>query len=319
MDTVMTGSAPLFSVVICTYNRAELLRGALESLARQQLDPACFEVLVVDNGSTDQTGAVAAEFCARQSNVRYIVEPRQGLSHARNRGFAEARGSYIAYSDDDNRLPPEWLGVASAIVRREGVRIFGGPSRAFFLTARPRWFGEGYGVFSPEWQARDLREGEFLCGNNFFVHKSLLAAIGGFDPQMGMQGDKLGYGEETELLERVRARLPDERCFYDPRLFVYHVVRPNKLTLRWRARQQFATGRYCYHLFNLADRQGRLPLLAQALARAAWLAGEMIYAVAARDRRRYPYLQNYLYERASRHLVAYGIAYERLRAARSWL
>lgn len=309
----------LFSVVICTYNRAALLRMVLESLIVQQLDHSRFEVLVVDNNSTDETRAVSEEFISRAPHVRYVLERRQGLSYARNRGYEEARGCYIAYSDDDNQLPPDWLHTAVTIVEREGAGVFGGPSRAFFITPRPRWFSPTYAVFSPSWSAGDLQPSQFLCGNNIFIRKTLLEAIGGFDPQMGMQGDKLGYGEETELIARIRDRLPHERIFYDPALWVYHLVRPNKMRLRWRIYQQFAVGQYSYQVFKLANRQGRLALIALGLLRALVLVGELIYAFTLRNRQRYPAAQNYLYERVSRHSMAYGIAYARFCANQTWL
>lgn len=309
----MEHDTPLFSVVVCTYNRAELLAGALASLAAQQCDPRRFEVLVVDNASTDGTRALAEGYGARYPHIRYLHEPRQGLSHARNRGYSAARGRYVAYADDDNRLPPEWLSVAAEVAERTGAGAFGGPSRAFFLQPPPPWFGETYAVFSPPWPAGALGPAQFLCGNNLFLRRDLLVALGGFDPRRGMQGAALGYGEETELLIRMRGQFPAEAIIYEPRLAVYHLVRPNKTSLRWRARQQFAAGRAGYHTFG-PRRHGRPALLGLALLRLGALAAELTYAFTLRDRRRYPMAQNYLYERAFRHLWALGALWEAWRA-----
>ncbi|MGD8380729.1 MAG: glycosyltransferase, partial [Syntrophobacterales bacterium] len=91
------------SVIVCTYNRAELLGGTLRTLCHQTLDTSEYEVIVVDNNSTDNTREVVDEFCRRSSNVRYCFEPQQGLSHARNQGLQEAKGKYVAYIDDDAR------------------------------------------------------------------------------------------------------------------------------------------------------------------------------------------------------------------------
>jgi len=74
------------SVVVCTYNRAQLLTEALDSVCNQTLDKSRYEIIVVDNNSADGTRELVGEFCRRFSNVRYCFEPQQGLSYARNRG-----------------------------------------------------------------------------------------------------------------------------------------------------------------------------------------------------------------------------------------
>ena len=106
----------LFSVVICTYNRASLLPTALQTVCEQALDCTEYEVLVVDNNSTDETRFVTESFMQRYSNVRYCFEPQQGLSYARNRGWREARGKYVAYTDDECKVPPQWLTVAKEVI-----------------------------------------------------------------------------------------------------------------------------------------------------------------------------------------------------------
>lgn len=306
----MDQDAPLFSVVICTYNRAELLEGALASLAAQELDPRRFEVLVIDNASTDGTRAVAESYSARYPHIRYVHEPRQGASTARNRGYQEAHGRIIAFSDDDNQLPPAWLIVAAEVAERTGAGIFGGPSRARFLQPPPPWFRETYAVFSPDWPAGALGPDQFLAGNNLFMRRDILERLGGFDPQRGPQGDRMAYGEETELLIRARRVLPAELIYYEPRLYVYHLVRPVKTSLRWKARQQFRSGRAGRQIFEPRRRLSRPALVGRGLLRIGALAAELLYALVLRDRRRYPAVQNYLYERATRHFWALGSLWE---------
>lgn len=306
----MDHDTTLFSVVICTYNRADLLDGALASLAAQELDPRRFEVLVIDNASTDGTRAVVAGYSARHPHVRYIHEPRQGASAARNRGYQEAHGQFIAFSDDDNRLPPDWLSLAATVAERTGAGIFGGPSRAFFLRPPPPWFRETYGVFSPDWPAGPLGPEQFLSANNMFVRRDIIDRLGGFDLRHGPRGDRTAYGEETDLIIRSRRTLPAELIVYEPRLYVYHVVRPVKASLRWRAIQQFRSGEAGYHVFGQRRRRGRPTLAGLGLIRLGALAAETLYALALRDRRRYPAVQNYLYERTTRHFWALGSLWE---------
>src|SRR5438105_3335543 len=102
--------SPDISVVISTYNRCGWLSGALESVLAQETGGARYEVIVVDNNSTDQTREVVEAFMARgQANLRYVFEGQQGLSYARNAGIAAARAPLIAFTDDDVRAARDWV------------------------------------------------------------------------------------------------------------------------------------------------------------------------------------------------------------------
>ena len=97
------------SAVVCTYKRPEYLRAMLPGVCSQCDDPAVFEVIVVDNNSADDTAEIVAGLQRTFSNLRYCVEPNQGVAHARNRGWQVARGTYVAYLDDECSVPAEWL------------------------------------------------------------------------------------------------------------------------------------------------------------------------------------------------------------------
>jgi len=113
--------------VICTHNRADLLADVLETICKQSLTAPGYEIIVVDNDSEDDTRRVTEAVSHRYSNVRYILEPRCGLSHARNRGLREANGQYVAFMDDDCKAPTHWLAVAKEIIDRVKPAVFGGP------------------------------------------------------------------------------------------------------------------------------------------------------------------------------------------------
>ena len=113
------------SVVICTYNRAELLANSLQTLCEQTINKSDYEVLVVDNNSQDSTPNLTESFCRYYPNIRYFLETRQGLSHARNRGWQEAKGLYVAYIDDDCKVPEQWLTIAMKIIDRIAPTAFG--------------------------------------------------------------------------------------------------------------------------------------------------------------------------------------------------
>src|SRR6202030_3038576 len=95
------------TVALPTYNRAELLRQTLEGVTRQNYPAGEFEILVIDNNSTDATAEVVASFAARSPAPRRVVETKQGLNHARNRAIDEARGEVIVFGDDDILVSPD--------------------------------------------------------------------------------------------------------------------------------------------------------------------------------------------------------------------
>src|ERR1043165_163989 len=97
------------TVAIPTYNRADYLRQTLAGIALQVFPPDQFEVLVIDNNSTDHTVAVVAEFADAHPAPRCVLETNQGLDHARNRAITEARGEIIVFADDDILVKPDWL------------------------------------------------------------------------------------------------------------------------------------------------------------------------------------------------------------------
>ena len=99
------------SAIICTYNRADYLRKSLASLAEQTLSTDRFEIIVVDNNSNDDTKAVVQEEYAYVPNLRYIFEPVPGLSKARNTGWQNANGKYIAFLDDDAVATLRWAEI----------------------------------------------------------------------------------------------------------------------------------------------------------------------------------------------------------------
>lgn len=301
---------PLISVVVCTYNRAALLAQALETLAAQSLDPAAYEVIVVDNNSTDDTRATVARFEAR-CNVRYVLETAQGLSHARNRGWREARGLVVAYTDDDCKLPPDWLATAQRVIAAHDPVAFGGPYYAFYMTPKPDWFKDSYASHTQGDQARALAADEYLDGGNFFVRREVLRALGGFDPGLGMVGKRVAYGEETDLLNRLRAADPSALVYYDPDLYVLHLVKPHFMRLGWVMRQRFAGGRDWYRLSQGAgasskSRRTVLRDLRQLGYHLVQFGLDLLRGALRRDRAAYPTFQNYLYERGFRHVFHMG-------------
>jgi glycosyltransferase involved in cell wall biosynthesis len=312
-------TASLISVVICTYNREDLLRSAAQSVCEQTLASDEFELIIVDNNSRDNTKLVAAEFCARYPNVRYCCETAQGLAHARNRGLAEAHGLYVAYIDDDCKVPPQWLAVARDIIEQQRPTIFGGPFFAFYNSHKPAWFKDVYGSYELSAEARALLAGEFVFGGNMFFIRDVLAKVGGFHTGYGMVGNTLDYGEEIVPQMAIREQMPEAGIFYDPALFVYHLVRPEKLSIWWSWRESFSRGKTRERMAGRKTGGHATVPAASSLdvLRAVWrIVADIVRGVFVRDRALYPHVQNYWHEHTRRYIARLGQLSARREAAR---
>ena len=309
----MSEPEPLdLSIVVCTRNRAELLDGLMATLAGQATPARRHEIWIVDNGSSDATPARAAAWAVAHPHVHVVREERTGLAHARNRGFRESRGRWVAYVDDDARAPAGWVEHALRVLAERAPELLGGPYRPFYLSPRPAWFQDRYQSKTLGDAPRDLGEGEFFSGTCIAIRRDVLEKLGGFDAGLGMAGRQLGYGEETALQLRVRRELqPRARFWYDPALAVEHLVGAKKMEIGWILRSHFAAGRDAWLVLGGAGAR-RSPLVRGARIAVLGLAHPLafglrvLWAALFRDRRRFPDVRNHVYERSVRHVRALG-------------
>jgi glycosyltransferase involved in cell wall biosynthesis len=227
------------SVVICTYNRARLLREALHHLVRQKTDDRfTYELVVVDDGSTDNTKETVDEL-ARESEapVRYARGKGNGYSHALNVGIAESRGEWIAFFDDDERADPDWLKELFVCATEAGAQMAGGPIVLALSDAELRGLGPrvralrgeyppGCGVSRLSW--RPLLPG----GGNRLIKRIVFDTVSVFDEAM------LTGGCDRDLVLRARAAGFDNA--WAPKAVVRHVVPPYRLKrehIRWSCQQ----------------------------------------------------------------------------------
>lgn len=186
------------SVILCTANRAASLKGTLAALASVRVPRDCpAELLVVDNGSTDGTAEVVRGAVLPDLPCRLLVEPERGLSRARNRGVAEARGAALLFLDDDVRPGREWLaGMAEPILGGRAHAVAGGVTIAPHLerpwmTARHRaWLAATDGI--------DFENPQNLIGANMAVAREVFDRFASFDVELG--AGALGFGEESLLV-----------------------------------------------------------------------------------------------------------------------
>ena len=241
-------SEPTLTVVVCTYNRAELLAESLEAIVRELEATPAIELVVVDNNSSDETPEVAAAKVRGVRAARVVREPAQGLSHARNRGLAEASAPWVAYVDDDALVERGWAARALATIADGAFDAFGGVYVPWYKYGRPRWFRDSYASNAGIAERRLLGEREFFSGGNAVLSRRALDEVGGFSSELGMKGAVRAYGEETAVQIRMRAR--GLRIGFDPELIVRHVVAPQKLQVRGLLANYYAAGRDYWRTFE---------------------------------------------------------------------
>jgi len=201
---------PLLSIVLCTYNNAASLNKTLHQISRCTLpEDHNFELIVVDNNSPDNTLEIFDDIKGSiPFTSTYIFEKRQGLSHARNSGLSSAKGEYILFTDDDAEIPENWISdYVEALLKYEPDCVY---SRINIIwdQDKPWWFTSHYQPYFVHLDHGDSEQvvtdyhKEFY-GKNFCVRKSVLIQIGGFNPELGRQGDKLLAGEETVIYRKL--------------------------------------------------------------------------------------------------------------------
>lgn len=241
MTTLLAeGDQPMrISIIICTYDRYDVLPDAIASAQAQDLPAGHFEVIVVDN-SPDQANAAqwAADY-AGEPHVRYHCEPVPGLSNARNVGTELARSPIVAFMDDDAIASPRWAAeLLDAYEAYPVAGIVGG-------LVTPKWVGDqgapwlhedniGY-LSIVDWgkERRPLAANEWVAGTNISFRRDVLLAVGGFSRSLGRVGSgaSLLSNEETAVAEKIHeiGRI----SVYAPAAAMQHVIDPKRLSRDW--------------------------------------------------------------------------------------
>lgn len=240
------------TVAICTRNRHRVLLDTLstieEAVIPVDLD---WEILVVDNGSTPSVASTVGQNPPRLP-LRLVSEPTPGLSEARNRAVDAARGEYIIWIDDDVHVEEDWLVAYWQAFRRwEGDSFFGGPIVPRLRGSPPRWLRSVLPRIGSIYAARDLGsepvrfEGDarqLPYGANFAVRSTLQREFR-FDPGLGRRpGHEMAGYEEIDVFRRMLRAGHTGR--WVPRARVYHVIPPERQTIRYIRRYVEADARH---------------------------------------------------------------------------
>jgi glucosyl-dolichyl phosphate glucuronosyltransferase len=238
------------SVVLCTYNRAELLRSALDALVSQTGDVR-YEIIVVDNNSTDDTPQVVAAAAARAPDkVRGVFERRQGLSHARNCGIEAARAPIVAFSDDDVTVAGDWVQeIARSFDAARDIDYLGGRVLPRWRRPPPRWLTTAHWSplalqdYGPEPFVSSRDRAICLVGANLAFRRHVFDRVGGFVPELGRIKEGIGSTEDHEMQLRIwRAGM---RGLYTPDVVAVADVTPDRMLKAYHRRWHRGHGRFC--------------------------------------------------------------------------
>jgi len=252
------------------------------------------EIILIDNNSKDATRSLVENLIPDfPFKLRYVFEAEQGISAARNRAIDEAKGDYLAFLDDECIVNRDWLTTAVANIIKFRPSIMGGPFFGAFLPGdRPKWFKIEYGdasTFINDHYLKGFHADFRVCAGNMFVRRDVFESVR-FDVNMGPKANLLKVGEETDLQDRYLSAHPREMIFYDPELIVRHFIRPEKMRLSYRAKWAFAAS---LATSGTIDHKTFLIAFGKGLAHALLSPFTYIW----RDRRKYPFWQNFIYER----------------------
>ncbi|GIW94744.1 MAG: hypothetical protein KatS3mg110_2785 [Pirellulaceae bacterium] len=238
-----TTTRPLISVVIPTFNRCVWLAEAVQSVLAQETSGLFdFEVVVVDNASTDETSETIARIAAcSASKVRYVYEATPGDAPARNAGVRAAAGQWIAFCDDDQLAERTWLLELYRTAVRRRAAVVGGPILLLLSDDELAWCGPHLRALMRETQlypkSQLYRHHHVPGTGNALVYGRLFEELGGFDESF-REG-----GSDVDFFERVRRA--GYALWYQPAAVMRHRVPPQRLSrpfVRWDA----LSGGACY-------------------------------------------------------------------------
>jgi glycosyltransferase involved in cell wall biosynthesis len=242
------------SVIVPTRNRSHFLRNALESICFQQgISKKSFEVIVIDNGSSDDTKQVVESFKETISNLRYVYEDKPGLHVGRHIGCQLAKGDILVYIDDDIEAFPKWLSNIQSCFADKNVDMVGGNILPKFESHPPEWLSclweeRKDGVQKMHYlsiinlgdEAKEIFPGD-IYGCNYSIRKSILYEAGGFHPD-AMPEQLIKYRGDGESPVSLYVHSKGYKVMFHPEASVYHFVPNNRMKVKYFLNRAFRDG-----------------------------------------------------------------------------
>lgn len=244
----------MLSVIIPTRNRSDLLSMALLSLTRQTLAESQFEILIIDNGSTDNTAQITERYSTQLHNLKYFYEPEPGLHAGRHRGMLEAQNDILVFADDDIEALPTWLESIQSAFCAPDVAMVGGNNLPMFVSPPPEWllalWNRSYkrniraipalSIIEINGAIRDY-DPYYVWGCNFSIRKKVLYAAGGFHPD-GMPKELIKFRGDGETHVSRFVKECGMRCIFHPGASVHHKVTQERMTFDYFYQRGFNQG-----------------------------------------------------------------------------
>ena len=239
----------MISVILCTYNRDRYIYNVLRSIVNGDLPRSEYEIVLVDNNSSDNTKGECQRFVADFPDVvlRYCFEEKQGLSYARNCGIRNAKGDILVYVDDDALVNKEYLTTYADFFRRNADAVAaGGPILPQYDGCEePQWMSHYTrqlitGKLYLGEHEREFPHDAFPGGGNAAYRKSVFDAVGLFNVELGRKGNSLIGAEEKDLFDKMTSR--GMKFYYLPTAILYHLIPPKKLTQDYFDRLSYGIG-----------------------------------------------------------------------------
>ena len=237
----------ILTIIICTYDRGDVLKDCLESLSLQE--DQNFDLLIVDNGLTRQGEQCANYFLEHHPKWRFIKCCDVGLSYARNCGVEESDTEWVGYLDDDATVKSDFINQVKNVIKRREFDAFGGVYYPWYREGRKKWYSDKYGGNAHAYlplKRRELHQEEFFSGGIAFYKKEIIKSVGGFNPNLGMKGLSVAYGEETELQNILREK--GYKLGIAPEVSMNHLVAQYKLSLKWQIVANYQKGKAVYRI-----------------------------------------------------------------------
>jgi glycosyltransferase involved in cell wall biosynthesis len=236
------------SVVMSTYNRANVLGMALDSLVAQDVGDLSYEVVIVDNNSTDGTRQIVESYMQRDSRLRYVFEKRQGLAYGRNAGIAAAQSDFIAFCDDDIVVPPDWARkLHASLAKHQEADFVGGKVLPLWKITPPAWLTgklpplalQDYG---DETEVVSLANQRCLIGACLAMRRRAFERAGYFDTATQRVGDSVGSTEDHEW--EMKVWLNGGIGVYVPDVICYAEIPPDRMVKSYHRRWHLGHGKF---------------------------------------------------------------------------
>jgi glycosyltransferase involved in cell wall biosynthesis len=238
----------MISIIVCTYNRADYLYDALESIASNDFPRNDYEIILVNNNSTDNTEEKCKLFAANfpEVNFRYFTENKQGLSFARNKGIAESKGDFLVFLDDDVVVKPDYLrNLKSNLDNTPDMMAFGGKITPRFEAGHPpkwlnRWMYSLISATNRPDKTRKYGKRKYPIGANMGFKRQCLEKSGYFNTELGRTGNILLGGEEKDIFLKIKGLGMD--IYYFPDVEIEHIIPESRTTEEYIERVGIGVG-----------------------------------------------------------------------------